>query len=496
LTSGRNSRNEEDSDLIFRAAARASLIAFTEYLGYANASYHEEIYKILQHPEVKRGIIILPPGHGKSTSSTINYPLWKLGRDQDLRFIIASHTRDFVASFVREITGWMAHPRYVRIFGDLKPTFPNKWSQHEIIVTRAPEARPQKDPSITAVGVEQAVIGRRANEIICDDIIDETWASSETLRRRVVTWFKKELLERLEPDGRLFVVGTRWDYLDFYGLLLEEWPSVWPQISPDGCTQLILPAIDEANNPLWETRWPLSALLDKKREVGPIMWSCQYLHNPSPIEGTDLKKEWLHYWDPLIDEPAKKIYRLPNRDEMLTFQGWDLGISESETAHPTVGLTLGITKEGRAFVLDYESKTLDFPAQVAAVESLALAWKPEKIGIEAVAYQRALPQWVKRGLFPVIAVEQTRNKMLRILSLAPYFQNGTLCIARTGQDELQMEYLHFPKGRNDILDALEIAFRITRTYLKPGATLFEPPSAYRDYRREEDRDRFSRGRRP
>ena len=483
-----------DSDVLYRALAKADLIAFTEHLGYINAPFHEQIYKILQNQGVRRAIIILPPGHGKSTSSTINYPLWRLGENPDLRFIIASHTRDFVASFVREITGWMAHPRYIEVFGDLKPYHPNKWSQHEIIVSRSPTALPQKDPSITAIGVEQAIIGRRVDEIICDDIVDEDWANSEPLRERLHTWFKKELLERLEPNGRLIVVGTRWSYLDLYSGLLEEWNAKWPQISDDGHTQLVLPAIDEANNALWEAKWPLGMLLAKKAEVGPIMWSAQYLHNPSPIEGTELKKEWLYYWDPATDDPPKKIHRLPARDEMLLFQGWDLGISESETAHPTVGITIGISKEGRCFVLDFEKKQIDFPAQVAAVESHALAWKPEKIGIEAVAYQRALPQWVKRGLIPVVPVEQTKNKMLRILSLAPYFQNGTLCIARTGQDDLLMEYLQFPKGRNDILDALEIAFRISRTHLRPGAVIFEPPSTYRDYRRETDRDRFLRGR--
>jgi len=491
---GRKPKNA-GSETLYRSLVRADLIAFTEHLGYVNAPFHELIYKILQDRRVRRGIIILPPGHGKSTSSTINYPLWRIGNNPDLRFLIASHTADFVASFVREIKGWMVHPRYIEIFGDLKPFHPSKWSQHEIIVSRSPTALPQKDPSITAIGVEQAIIGRRVDEIICDDIVDEDWANSESLRDRLRTWFKKELLERLEPDGRLFVVGTRWSYLDRYAELLEEWDAKWPQVSSDGCTQLVLPAIDEANNVLWDARWPLTTLLSKKEEVGPILWSAQYLHNPSPIEGTELKKEWLHYWDPAIDDPAKKIHTLPSRADLLLFQGWDLGISEATTANPTVGLTLGISREGRTFVLDYERKQLDFPAQVAAVESLALAWKPEKIGIEAVAYQKALPQWVKRGLFPVVPIEQTRNKDLRILGLAPYFQNGTICIARTGQDELLMEYLQFPKGRKDTLDALEIAFRITRSHLAPGAALFEPPSAYDDLlrRRDEDSEFFLRG---
>jgi hypothetical protein len=41
------------------------------------------------------------------------------------------------------------------------------------------------------------------------------------------------------------------------------------------------------------------------------MWSAQYLCNPTPIEGGVLKAEWLHYWHPTNEDPAKRIYKLP-----------------------------------------------------------------------------------------------------------------------------------------------------------------------------------------
>ena len=90
---GRKPRNA-DSETLYRGLLRADLIAFTEHLGYVNPPFHELIYKILQNQRVGRGIIIPPTGHGKSTSSTINYPLWRIGNDPDLRFIIAGHTAD------------------------------------------------------------------------------------------------------------------------------------------------------------------------------------------------------------------------------------------------------------------------------------------------------------------------------------------------------------------------------------------------------------------
>ena len=454
---------------------------FSELLGYKNANHHRAIYRRLRDPRVRRLLIIMPPGHGKSTCVTVNYPLWAVGRNSNLRIIVASHTKDFVASFIREITARMESQEYKEVFGDLKPARPNKWAQNEIIVERSAIL---KDPTFVALGTEQATIGRRADIAICDDVVDEDYASSEALRARLRTWFKKELVERLEPDGRLIVVGTRWHFADLYSELLKD----------ESYEKLIYPALDEENNPLWPDRWPLEVLAARRQEIGPIMWSAQYLCNPTPIEGGVLKGEWLHYWHPTNEDPAKRIYKLPPREKLQIFQGWDLAISEDPTADWTVGLTLGIAQDGASYVLDYYRGHIDFPAQVSQVEAQAAAWKPEKIAIESNAYQRALPQWLKRGLLPVVQVKQTKEKIARITGLAPYFENGTIRIEKEHED-LIMEYLQFPRGQHDdILDALDLAFRAGRAYLQPGVAIFEPPSAYEDLlRRDETRERFLRG---
>jgi len=47
---------------------------------------------------------------------------------------------------------------------------------------------------------------------------------------------------------------------------------------------------------------------------------------------------------------------------------------------------------------------------------------------------------------------------------------------------------------DDYLWALALACYAARRLTAPGAAIFEPPSTYRDYRRETDRDRFLRGR--
>lgn len=431
---------------------------FTENLGYQNSSHHKRLYEALQNPNIKRLLVIWPPGHAKTTCATINYPAWRVGLERNRRFILTSHTQDFVNSFIRGIKTVMANPQYVQVFGDLKPKNPEIWSRNQLIVERSTL---EKDPTFTALSVNTSIIGRRADEIICDDIIDETTANSEAERDNLYRWFTKELLTRLEPDGRILVIGTRWHFADIYAKLLEgdDYDIVK---APLGYRKLLELAINERNEALWPDKWPLERLLARKKEIGAIAFESQYQAHPIASLEAPFKVEWLHYWyegtEQIPDKDVGKWERLPARERMRVVQAWDLAISENPEADWTVCVTLGVTVEGKMYVLEYYWKHLDFPATIKQVEAQAAAWKPERIAIESVGYQRVLAQALQPGLLPIVQVQQPKAKEVRILgTLSPFFENGTLLINK-GMEELILEYLQFPKSSHeDILDALEIA---------------------------------------
>jgi predicted phage terminase large subunit-like protein len=254
------------------------------------------------------------------------------------------------------------------------------------------------------------------------------------------------------------VVGTRVHFLDLYGRLLKEKDEngnpLWLAI--------ILPAYDKELKPLWELKWPLQALLGIKRELGSPVFTAKYLGDPTPQEGATLKREWLNWWSDEAEDKSKRVYKLPIRDKLRIYQAWDLAISEDPSADWTVGLTLGVGMEGGLYLLDYVRDHWDFPTQMKKVEEQARLWRPLKIAIESNAYQKALPQALRGGLLPVVEVKQTKNKIMRIQELAPYFENGTMRISPS-QDEFLLEYLQFPKGEHeDILDALHLAFSQVR----------------------------------
>jgi predicted phage terminase large subunit-like protein len=381
--------------------------------------------------------------------------MWLVGRDPNLRIIEVSHTKDFVSSFSREISATLERPECKEIFGELKPYRPNKWTQNELLVTRAFTG---KDPTFRLMSTGQATIGPRADYILCDDIVDETRAHSAIYRASIENWFDKELMSRLEPNGRIIVIGTTWNWADLHVKLSK---------SPDWYV-IKRPAIDEHNNVLWEKRWPLGILLDRRRAVGSLAFSAQWLLDPSPQEGAEFNVNWLNYYHPTEENRAERIYRLPTRQHLRIYQAWDLAISEAPDATFTVGLTLGVDEKGNLYVLSIARGHWDFPTIMKRIEAEALAWKPGKIGIESVGFQRMIAQGLRPKLLPVIDIKQMRAKEERIRSLSANFENGRIRIDKS-MDDLIIEFLHFPRGETvDILDTLEMAVRMVITR-SPGS---------------------------
>jgi hypothetical protein len=97
---------------------------------------------------------------------------------------------------------------------------------------------------VRAVGVGGGVTGYGAHLVIIDDPVkSRAEAESETMREKVWNWFNDDIYTRLEPDGKIILIQTRWHEDDLAGRLLreaaEEGGEQWEVIS--------LPALAEGN---------------------------------------------------------------------------------------------------------------------------------------------------------------------------------------------------------------------------------------------------------
>ncbi|MDD5347854.1 MAG: phage terminase large subunit, partial [Candidatus Omnitrophica bacterium] len=94
---------------------------------------------------------------------------------------------------------------------------------------------------------------------------------------------------------------------------------------------------------------------------------------------------------------------------------------------------------------------------------LVKRWRPRMVGIEKVAYQRALVHFLmkempKRNMFfPVFELAAEKQKELRIKALQPRFKAHTVWLPEHAPwlTEMESELLMFPKGlHDDLIDAM------------------------------------------
>ncbi len=199
---------EEETDR--QSALEHPELFATRVLGYQMLDFHRRWFDFQRANN--ETLILAPRGHGKSTICTIAYSLWKLLRDVHTRILIVSNTASQADALAGEIKMQTEVNRQLRaLWGERRG---GTWRRNEF--TLAGRTRIRKEASVTALGVEGAVITRHYEVIILDDVVDEENSSTRHGRAKLATWFAKVLLPCLEPGGELHLLGTRYHPGDLY----------------------------------------------------------------------------------------------------------------------------------------------------------------------------------------------------------------------------------------------------------------------------------------
>ena len=438
--------------------ARFDLIDFSIATNpkYEPVWFHEIIADKLmavERGEIKRLMIFLPPRHGKSQLTSINFPAWYLGRNPEKEIITASYSGELAQDFGYKTRDLVSSQEYQAIFETrLKEDSKSKakWLT-------------DKNGSYTSVGVGGAVTGRGANIILIDDPLkNREEANSATIRNKIRSWFQSTAYTRLEKNGAIILIMTRWHLDDLAGIILEESEELWEVVD--------FPAIAIKNekyrkigDPLWKEKYDIEALTTIRQNIGVMEWSALYQQNPIPQENQAFKKEFFKYFEE--DELKGKFFRY-----YITV---DLAISEKNDADNTVILVVG--KEPSTpnwYIIEKIVGKLTPLDLIDSLFSLYLKYRPVKIGIETVAYQKAILYFLmeemkKRQVYlPIVELKtgsKKDDKELRICGLIPYFRTGVI-FQRKSDFDMEEELLTFPVGKHDdIIDALAYIPQILET---------------------------------
>jgi len=489
-------------------AQRDSLSYFAkETLGFEVTKYQKDWYNLIENEKIRKFLLLAPRNHAKSTIISINAPLWFVGRNHEIRIIIVSNTASQAESFLRSIKSTIERDeKYKETFGDLMPRYPEKWTEREIIVNRDTK---EKDPTISTVGTGGAILSKRADVIICDDILNKDNTRTVDQRKKVKEWFNDILMPVLDPhNGRLFIIGTAFNLEDLYHDLIFHDPTfdiklkfgavikesdkqdLWKEYE-----NLMLTEGKEAANDyyeknkdnmndakvLWPERWSYRRLVDERLSVGTRSFNLMYQNEAISDETAVFKEEWI---EKCKDEDRALIDRydpaVSDLGSIIIAQGVDLAIKEDEKADWTVDLTAAKLNNNKFIVLNCVKGHWS-PADIRnTIRGQNDNFKPSLILVEDNAFQASLVKDMQdQTTLPIRGFTTTGEKFdeeVGINSLAVSFENGQWILPANPRDHrtvdfyqhLKEDMMKFPSGHTgDLLMALWFAFTALRS-LKSG----------------------------
>lgn len=211
--------------------------------------------------------------------------------------------------------------------------------------------------------------------IIDDPVKNREEADSETTRESIKEWYTSTFYTRLAPGAGILIVLTRWHHDDLAGWLLEEAKN-----GGDKWEVVVYPAIAEQDEEfrlkgeaLHPARYDIPALERIQRAVGPRDWQALYQQQPTADTGAFFKKDWFRYYLP-EERPALS--------ELTCYTAWDLAIGKKADNDRTVGLTVGVDKQDRIWLLDLVYGRYDALEMVDLILDTWETWRSKLVGLE------------------------------------------------------------------------------------------------------------------
>jgi hypothetical protein len=358
-----------------------------------------------------RVLINVPPEHAKSTTITINYAVYRIVTNPNIRVIIVSKTQGMARKFLGAIKTRLSHPAYMKLQTAFGPNGgyqkdATQWAADMFYLGTGRDSG-EKDPTVQALGIGSQIYGARADLIIVDDAVMGTNAHEW---EKQMEWLQKEVITRLGRHGKLIIVGTRVAPVDLYKMLRD--PGQWSGgVSP--FTYCAMPAVlefdekPEAWKTLWaETdrqendkddvlangnfpKWDGPSLFKRRSQVSPSVWAMVYqqedvtedsIFAPSCVAGSvnGMRKRG----------PLKA--GTPGHPKHLEGAYTVMGLDPAMAGATGAVICTYNKSDGKIYVLDCVNMTEPTPQKIQnLIEEWVEKYKPQELRIEINAHQKA-----------------------------------------------------------------------------------------------------------
>jgi hypothetical protein len=360
----------------------------------------------------KRLLINVPPEHAKSTVITVNYCVYRIAMDPNVKITIVSKTQERAKEYLYSIKQRLSHERWSKLQAVYGSTGGWKedadtWKADRIYLSRDST---EKDPTVQALGIGGQITGARSNLIILDDVV--TTSNAHEWEKQLL-WLQRDVVTRLGDNGKLLIVGTRIAANDLYREIRspehwvggktpftyfsmpavlefyedpQEWVTLWPKshIPWEGSDEDVLPDEDGLY-----PKWDGPALFRRRSEVSPSAWALVYqqqdvqedsIFPPAAVQGSINR---MRKRGPLKPGSAGHPREM---GAWYTIMGLDPAMSGNTAA---VIVTVDRNTRNR-YILDVENMKDPTPQKVQElIENWVEKYQPQELRIEINAHQKA-----------------------------------------------------------------------------------------------------------
>ena len=415
-----------------------NFLSFVKYVwpDFIEGSHHKVInekFNQLAEGKIKRLIINMPPRHTKSEFASFLLPAWMIGKNPKLKIIQATHTADLAVDFGRKTKNLVDQEDYKQLFDTRlmeDSQAAGKW-------------KTEQGGEYFAAGVGGAITGRGADLLIIDDPHKEQDIKKDSRSfDKAWNWYTSGPRQRLQPDGKIVCVMTRWSTKDLTGQMIraqgQEGSDEWEVVR--------LPAIMPNNKPVWPEYWKLDELEKTKASIPVGNWNAQYQQEPTAEEGALIKRDWWRNWEE--KDPPKIKYKI---------QSYDTAFLKSNTADYSAITTWGVFEtedDGDNIILLSAFKDrYEFPELRRVAHEEYLWWRPDMVLIEAKASGIPLTSELRSMGIPVVNFTPSKgnDKHVRVNSVSPLFEAGKIWapLHEHFAQEVVEECAAFPNGDYD-----------------------------------------------
>ncbi|MEN1679472.1 MAG: hypothetical protein AAGJ46_07745 [Planctomycetota bacterium] len=432
--------------------------------------------------------VIGPRGAAKSTVASLAYVLRVALNGNEPYIWLVSDTRDQARAHLENIKAELEdNPRIAKSYSNAAGCGP---------IWRSGRVELNNGVVIEAFGVGQHLRGRRRRAdrptlIVCDDLQNDSHATSPKRRESSRSWFHGALMKAGTPRTNVVNVATAlhrdalalelhrtpgWQSRRFQAIeawptnvnLWDEWRRLYCDAENPRAAETArefyrnnLPAMTAGARVLWPEHEDLYTLMVMRTESGEATFEREKQGSPVDPDRCEWPDSYFaeHAW--FDDWPQELSLRTISLDPS---KGGD-----SRHGDYSAIVMLGVDSSGVLYV-EADLARRPTPQMVADGVTRFVDFKPDTFGVEANQWQQLLAgefvaEFRRRGLLGVTPCEvhNQTNKLVRIRRLGPYLSQRRFRFRRgSPSTQLLVDQLRdFPLGAHDDgPDALEMALRL------------------------------------